>query len=413
MPVDWTASLARRACALRPSAIREVSRYAQEPGYISFASGSPNPVLFPHDAVQQAMAQVMSDAALREQTLQYGASEGYLPLRQLIAERLGRQADNILITNGSQQGLEFLGTLLVEPGDRIIVTEPTYLGALQAFNLSEPNYVGVHVGADGLDMGALDRAFAGGAKFMYVMPDFGNPSGMTLPEAQRRCILSLSRQYGIPVVEDQAYEQLRLSGPVLPTLLSLDPESVIYAGTFSKSLAPGLRVGWLAAPAEVIVKLVSIKQASDLHVGVLNQVLVHAVLRILPEHHADTLRAGYRAQRDTMLDSLTRHMPPGTRWNRPDGGMFVWLTLPGSLDAREVLRTAMQVEKVLFVPGAPFFTDGSGTDTVRLSFSLLSSDRIEAGIERLGCAIRRCLLEAVSGQTATLSSSVGLSHRAK
>jgi len=392
MPVDWTASLARRVRALKPSAIREVSRYAQEPGYISFASGSPNPLLFPQEAVQQALTRIMAVAALREQALQYGASDGYAPLRQWIADHLGQPSGTILITNGSQQGLELLGTLLIEPGDRVIVTEPTYLGALQAFNLSEPSYVGVHAGADGLDQEALERAFAGGAKFMYVMPDFGNPSGVTLPEAQRHRIISLSRQYGIPIVEDQAYEQLRLSGPVQPTLLSLAPDCVICAGTFSKSLAPGLRVGWLAAPAEVIATLVLVKQASDLHVSVLNQMLVHEVLRTLPKHHADALRDSYRAQRDAMLDSLERHMPPGTRWNRPDGGMFVWLTLPNGLDAHEVLRSAMQ-EKVLFVPGAPFFTDGSGTGTVRLSFSLVPPDRIEAGIERLGHAVRRCFHE--------------------
>lgn len=243
MPLDWQASLARRARALKPSAIREVSRYAREPGVISFASGSPNPVLFPHDAVQQVMARIMADSALREQALQYGASDGYSPLRQLIATRLGCAAERVLVTNGSQQALEFLGTLLIDPGDRIIVTEPTYLGALQAFSLSEPEYVGVRCDGDGLDLAALERAFVRGAKFMYVMPDFGNPSGVTLSEAERRRILELSRQHGVAVVEDQAYDQLRLSGEAQPTLLSLDPEGVIHAGTFSKSLAPGLRVG--------------------------------------------------------------------------------------------------------------------------------------------------------------------------
>jgi DNA-binding transcriptional MocR family regulator len=390
-PVDWQGSLAWRARALKPSAIRAVSRYAQEPGVISFASGSPNPAFFPQDAIQQAMARIMSNQVLREQALQYGASEGYAPLRRLIAERLGRGADEILITNGSQQGLSFLGMLLIDPGNRIIVTEPTYLGALQAFSLSEPRYVGVPAEGDGLDMGALERAFAGGAKFMYVMPDFGNPSGMTLPLPQRRRILVLAREHGIPVVEDQAYDQLRLSGESLPTLLSLDPEVVIHAGTFSKSLAPGLRVGWLAARPEVIDKLVSIKQATDLHVGVLNQVLVHEVVTTLPAGHGDALRAGYRMQRDAMMDSLARHMPPGTHWNHPEGGMFIWLTLPGKLDAQMLLEDTVRKEKVLFVPGAPFFTGGSGANMIRLSFSLVMPDVIDAGIERLGRAIRRHL----------------------
>lgn len=391
MTLSWQAKLAQRARALKPSAIREVSQYAREPGVISFASGSPNPAFFPQEAVQQALAALIADPTLRETALQYGPSEGYPPLRQLIAGRMGCAPECILITNGSQQGLSLIASLLIEPGDRVIVTEPTYLGALQAFSLGEPAYEGVPIDGDRLDTAALERAFACGAKFMYVMPDFGNPTGMVLPEAQRRRILALAREHGVPVVEDQAYDQLRLSGSALPTLFSIDPGCVIHAGTFSKSLAPGLRVGWLAAAPEVIGTLVLLKQASDLHVAMLNQMLVHRVVSTQPAAQRDALRTGYRLQRDAMLAGLERHMPPGATWTRPEGGMFVWLTLPGGLDAQTLLRAAMLEEKVLFVPGAPFFTDGSGRDTVRLSFSLAPPDQIGAGIERLGRAIRRCL----------------------
>lgn len=391
MTLSWQAKLAKRARALKPSAIREVSRYAAEPGVISFASGSPNPAFFPHEAVQRALAALVADPALRGTALQYGPSEGYSPLRQLIADSMGCAPECILITNGSQQGLSLVGSLLIEPGDQVIVTEPTYLGALQAFSLGEPAYAGVPIDGGGLDTAALDRAFACGAKFMYVMPDFGNPTGMVLPEVQRRRILALAREHSVPVVEDQAYDQLRLSGSALPTLFSMDPGCVIYAGTFSKSLAPGLRVGWLAAAPEVIETLVLLKQASDLHVAMLNQMLVHQVVSAQPAAQRDVLKTGYRLQRDAMLAGLERHMPPGTIWTRPEGGMFVWLTLPDGLDAQVLLRAAMQDEKVLFVPGAPFFTNGSGRETMRLSFSLALPDQIEAGIERLGRAIRRCL----------------------
>ncbi len=389
--IDWQTKLARRARRLKPSAIRAVSQFANEPGVISFASGSPNPDFFPQASVRDAVTEIMSDPARREVALQYGPSEGYPPLRALIAERMGCGPECVLVTNGSQQGLSLIAALLLEPGDRVIITEPTYLGALQAFSLGEPEYVSVSMRGDGLDLAALERAFASGAKFMYVMPDFGNPTGMVLPVEQRRLILDLARRHGVPVVEDQAYAQLRFSGERRPTLFEWDRACVIYAGTFSKSLAPGLRVGWLAAPPELMTKLVSLKQASDLHVANLTQTLVYEVVRAAPPEQAEALRAGYRAQRDAMLTALDRHMPPGATWTRPEGGMFIWLTLPDGLDAQVLLRAAMAREKVLFVPGAPFFTDGSGLDTVRLSFSLVPPDQIETGIERLGRAVRRCL----------------------
>ncbi len=378
---------------------------------ISFAGGSPNPALFPYDAVARAMADVMADLSLRTQALQYGASEGYGPLRTFIVQYLAGRGgaiglENVLITSGSQQALALVGALYLNPGDRVVVTNPTYLGALQAFSLSEPNYVGVPVDANGIDLGALEQAFAGGAKFFYVMPDFGNPSGLTLPLHQRHKILELARVYQVPVIEDQAYDQLRLSGEPLPSLLALSrppindtaEPGIIYAGTFSKSLAPGLRVGWIVAPRAVVTKLVSIKQAFDLHTPTLNQILVHRVVGSLLASHGETLRASYRAQRDAMLRALTQYMPGGTRWNEPEGGMFVWLTLPDGLNAAELQLRAAQEERVLFVPGAPFFTDGSGADTARLSFSLSTPEDIDRGVQRLARATGRALagLESTS-----------------
>jgi DNA-binding transcriptional MocR family regulator len=403
---DWSSRLAKRGHRLKPSAIRQTAKYAADPAFISFASGSPNPGLFPYEAMAQVTAEIMADPQRRAQALQYAGSEGYLPLRELIVEHLqdagARTAvDNIVITNGSQQALEFVAKLLIDPGDRIIVTNPTYLGALQAFDLFEPVYAGVGLDQSGIDLAALEREFRAGAKFMYLMPDFGNPSGVTLPLEQRQAILELSRRHGVPILEDQAYEQLRFTDERLPSMLALDAErgddgTVIYAGTFSKTLVPGLRVGWLVAPRPAAEKLIFLKQASDLQAGSLNQMVVHGVARAIFGEQVPMLRAAYSGRRDALLGALRRHMPQSVTWNEPEGGMFVWLTLPPPLDATQVQARAVE-EKVVFVPGAPFFADGSGTATLRLSFSSVAEDAMGEGVERLARAIRASLSAACEG----------------
>lgn len=397
---DWSSRWAERGGRLKPSAIRQTAKFAAEPGVISFASGSPNPALFPYDAIARVTAEIMADPARRGPALQYGGSEGYLPLRELIVDHLGRTGarvavENVVITNGSQQALEFVAKLLIDPGDRIVVTNPTYLGAFQAFNLFEPVYAGVPIDASGIDLPALEQEFRRGAKLMYLMPDFGNPSGVTLPLEQRTAILELSHRYGVPILEDQAYEQLRFTDERLPSMLALDAErgpegTVIYAGTFSKTLVPGLRVGWLVAPRPVAEKLVFVKQASDLQTGSLNQMIVHGVAQAIFDQHVPVLRESYRRSRDAVLRALRRHMPQSVTWNEPEGGMFIWLTLPPPLDATEVQGRAVG-EKVAFVPGAPFFADGSGKETLRLSFSGIAEEAVGEGIERLSRAIRASL----------------------
>jgi 2-aminoadipate transaminase len=318
--------------ARRPTeAVRDPSdgEVRAEPGVISFASGSPNPALFPYDTIARVTAEIMADPARRGPALQYGGSEGYLPLRELIVDHLGRTGarvavENVVITNGSQQALEFVAKLLIDPGDRIVVTNPTYLGAFQAFNLFEPVYAGVPIDQSGVDLAALEQEFRRGAKLMYLMPDFGNPSGVTLPLEQRTAILDLSRRYGVPILEDQAYEQLRFTDERLPSMLALDAErgadgTVIYAGTFSKTLVPGLRVGWLVAPRPVAEKLVFVKQASDLQTGSLNQMIVHGVAQAIFDQHVPVLRESYRRSRDAVLRALRRHMPQSVTWNEPEG----------------------------------------------------------------------------------------------
>jgi DNA-binding transcriptional MocR family regulator len=411
MTVSWTDAFATRIHEIKPSAIRAMARHLGKPGVISFASGSPNAELFPFDAIAAATQEILGNPTQARQALQYGPSEGYPPLREFIAEVLSRDggpvaASEVIVTSGSQQALEFIGKTFIDDGDRVIVSSPTYSGALQAFGLFRPAYVSVPLTAEGLDLARLETEFRQGAKFFYIMPDHGNPTGTTIPLAQRREIVRLARQYKVPLIEDQAYDQLQLSGERQRTLLSLDRSEsggdpvVIYLGTFSKSLTPGLRVGWIVAPEAVIAKLVSVKQASDLNSGMLNQMIVNAVARRILDAHVPILRDGYRARRDRMLAALTRHMPKGLSWTEPQGGMFVWLTLPTSMDADDLQRVAFEKAKIIFVPGASFHADGTGKNTLRLSYSMTSEAEIDGGIARLAGVIAEMIGEgrAVSVQ---------------
>ncbi|MCX7561358.1 PLP-dependent aminotransferase family protein [Sulfitobacter sp. F26204] len=391
--------LSDRANALKPSAIRAMAKQAGMPGVVSFAAGAPSASQFPFEALRGATDAILSDPLRRAEALQYGASEGYLPLREFVADQLGSpewpiSPDDVLITSGSQQALEFVGKTFINEGDRVIACSPTYVGALQAFGLFEPEFVAIPLNDSGLDLAALEAELKAGAKFFYVMPDHGNPNGTMLTLAQRKAILSLARQYEIPIIEDQAYDQLQLSGERLPTLLELDRASdaaapiVSYLGTFSKSLTPGLRVGWIITAQPIIAKLVSIKQASDLNSGMLNQMIVNDVARDIMVSHGTKLRAFYKGQRDAMLNALKAHMPDTVSWTKPKGGMFVWLTLPAGMDAGALLQTAFEQERVIFVPGASFHSDGSGVNTLRLSYSLPSTQQIADGIAGLARVIR-------------------------
>ncbi len=404
MTVSWADAFARRIHEIKPSAIRAMAGHVGKPGVISFASGSPNAELFPFDAIASATQDILGDPALARQALQYGPSEGYPPLRQFIAELLTRNgaavsSNEVIVTSGSQQALEFIGKTFIDDGDRVIVSSPTYSGALQAFGLFCPSYVSIPLAGQGLDLVRLENEFRQGAKFFYVMPDHGNPTGTTIPLSQRQAIVRLARQYRVPIVEDQAYDQLQLSGEQQQTLISCDrsaPEGapvVIYLGTFSKSLTPGLRVGWIVAPEAVVSKLVSVKQASDLNSGMLNQMIVNVVARKVLDTHVPVLREGYRARRDSMLAALARHMPKGLSWTEPEGGLFVWLTLPPSMDADELQRVAFEKAKIIFVPGASFHADGTGKNTLRLSYSIASEAEIDDGIARLAGVIAQMIDE--------------------
>ena len=346
---DFEACFASRAERMQASEIRELLKLLAEPDIISFAGGIPDPDLFPGDKLAEAFAAVTGDADAREQAFQYSPSEGYAPLREWIAGYMGGlgvacAADNILITNGSQQALDFLGRLFLSPGDTALVTAPTYLGALQAFSAYEPHY-------DALDLqpeantpaGYRERAEArgGAVKYAYAVPDFSNPTGVTMTLAERRVLMDIAGELDIPVIEDGAYTALRYDGEPVPSLLamdvaeagSIDQARTIFCGTFSKTMVPGLRVGWVCAARPLIEKLVLIKQASDLHSASLNQVVMHRVAKEIFDDQLARIRKAYRMRRDAMLAALEAHMPAGVTWHRPEGGMFLWVTLPEWMSA--------------------------------------------------------------------------------
>jgi DNA-binding transcriptional MocR family regulator len=331
--------------------------------------------------------------------LQYSVSEGYLPLRQWIVQHMARlgvacDEDNIVITNGSQQGLEFLGRLLLSPGDTALVTAPTYLGALQAFSAYEPRYDELrpdHGNRTPSSYADAARAAGGSAKFAYVVPDFANPTGETMPKAARERLLDLAAELDIPIIEDSAYAALRFEGRDEPALQALDVERsggidksrTIYCGTFSKTMSPGLRVGWIVAAKPLVRRLVLVKQASDLNSSTVNQMVMHRLVEGVYERQVKAARAHYRRRRDAMLAALQTHMPKGASWTHPQGGLFVWLRLPECCDGAALLDRAVREANVAFVPGAAFFFDGRGRNALRLSFSLPSEEQIGEGIRRL------------------------------
>jgi DNA-binding transcriptional MocR family regulator len=390
---------------MRGSEIRELLKLLDRPDIISFAGGIPDPALFPDQAVRRAYAAILDDPRRAQVALQYSVSEGFGPLRHWIAghmRRLGAPCDedNIVITSGSQQALDFLARLLLSPGDTALVTWPTYLGALQAFSAYEPRYDRLALDKTNVTAPVYAEAAAlavpgGRVKFAYVVPDFANPTGETMRRPARERLLALAAELDAPVIEDSAYAALRYDGAAEPPLIALDAARAghvdgartIYCGTFSKTLTPGLRVGFICAGRAIIRRLVLIKQASDLNNALINQLVIAELAESGYDAQVATACRCYRARRDRMLAALARHMPPGVGWTRPDGGFFVWLTLPAHMDGARLLTRSIEEAKVAFVPGQAFHPDGSGANTIRLSFSLAAEDEIDAGIARLAALI--------------------------
>jgi 2-aminoadipate transaminase len=378
--------LARRTARMRPSAIREILKLTQRSDVLSLAGGLPASELFPVAEVAEAAAKVMAENGVR--SLQYGPSDGLPELRGWIAGATpGAEAERVVVTSGSQQGLDLLGKLLLDPDDAVAVAAPSYMGALRAFDPYEPRYLTVASDAGGMRPEALEEALAQGPSFVYVIPDFDNPTGSRMPLARREALLEAADRHGVLVIEDAPYRELRFAEEELPTLFELAPDRVVHVGTLSKTLAPGLRVAWVIAPPELAVLLERAKQAADLHSSTFTQsVAIELLQRGALRARLPRLRAFYRGQRDALADALEAELGGVLRFERPPGGMFLWASLPEGVDAGALLVTAVE-HGVAFVPGAPFYAGEAPANTLRLSYSLPTHEELAEGARRLAGAL--------------------------
>jgi len=405
MKTHWEARFAHRTKKIMSSVIREILKFTQQPDIISFAGGLPAPDVFPIEEFTIASSKVLNEQG--PLALQYSTTEGYNPLRDWIVANMAKQGlnierENVIFTNGSQQGLDLLGKIFLNRGDKIIVEAPTYLGALQAWNSYGVEYVQVETDENGIIPEEFEKALRFGIKLAYILPSFQNPTGKTIPQDRRQKILEIADKHGIPIIEDDPYGQLRYEGKHIPSILCMDDKfrnpggdvyngNVIYLSTFSKLLAPGIRLAWTIGPKEVIQKLVYAKQGTDLHTSTLIQMVAYETAKDgFLEKHIEMIKETYSERRQVMLDSLEEHFPAGTSWTKPEGGLFLWVTLPEQINAEELLQVAIE-KKVAFVPGSPFYPNGGGKNTLRLNFSFSNPDEIKEGVKRLAEAIKASL----------------------
>jgi 2-aminoadipate transaminase len=383
-PLQWQFS--QRAEQLQSSAIREILKITMRPEIISFAGGLPSPLTFPVERMREAYDAVLSRTG--KVALQYGPSDGYAPLREWIADSLSTSdcrivPEQVLMLSGSQQGLDLLGKVLIDEGSKVLVETPSYLGALQAFSVYRPEFVSVATDEDGLVPEALD-AVGQGARLLYSLPNFQNPTGRSMTLARRVALVEACARLRVPLIEDDPYGALSYNGEPLPKLLNMNPAGVVYMGSFSKVLTPGIRLGYAVAPVPLARKMEQAKQATDLHTAQLTQMVVHEVIKdgFLSEH-IPTIRKLYAAQCQSMLDALQEFFPAGASWTRPQGGMFIWVTLPAHINSMELLEAAV-AQNVAFVPGAPFYANTPASNTLRLSFVTVPPEQIRIGVEKLG-----------------------------
>ena len=405
-PQDLTTAtpwqLAERAHAMNPSAIREILKVTERPGILNFAGGLPSPETFPIEAMRAACASVLAEGSVvAKPSLQYASSEGLPELRQWVSAELGKQGatvspDQVLITTGSQQGLDLIAKVLIDKDSRLLVESPTYLGALQAFTPMQPAVERIDSDSGGVCPSALREALQKGERprFIYLLPNFQNPTGRTMDEARREAVIAVCREHGLPVVEDNPYGELWFDAPPPKPLLARWPEGVVYLGSFSKILAPGLRLGYIVAPPALYPKLLQAKQAADLHTPGFNQRVVAEVIKDgFLDQHVPTIRARYHAQRDAMLAALARELgPTGAEWTQPVGGMFVWVRLPERLNAQALLPKAVDAG-MAFVPGAPFYAGEPDARALRLSFVTSTPEQIDKGMAALGRVVQQAMCE--------------------
>lgn len=391
--IDWTFS--QRAQQLQGSVIREILKVTMRPEVISFAGGLPSPETFPVERMKAAFDTVLSRNG--KVALQYGPTDGYAPLREFLAHSLSNadatiSPEQIMMVSGSQQALDLVGKVLIDEGSKVLVETPSYLGALQAFSVYQPEFVSVDMDDSGLVPASVAQKGAG-ARLLYALPNFQNPTGRTLSIERRFELVQTCARMGIPLIEDNPYGDLCYSGEPLPKMLNMNPDGVIYMGSFSKVLTPGIRLGYVVAPKPLVRKLEQAKQAADLHTATLTQMVVYEVIKdgFLAEH-IPTIRQFYAKQCQVMLDALSRYFPPSVTWTTPLGGMFIWVTLPSYIDSKELLDAAV-AQNIAFVPGAPFYANDPAQNTMRLSFVTVSPERINQGIEKLGQLIKSRLRE--------------------
>ncbi|MDY7579732.1 PLP-dependent aminotransferase family protein [Herbaspirillum sp. RTI4] len=387
-PMTW--QFAQRTSRLQSSAIREILKITMRPEITSFAGGLPSPETFPVEQMQKAFDAVLSRQG--KVALQYGPTDGYAPLRAWIADSLSTDGakilpEQVLMLSGSQQGLDLLGKVLIDPGSKVLVETPSYLGALQAFSLYEPEFVSLPSDDQGLHAESIDTLGAGG-RLLYALPNFQNPTGRTMTLDRRVALVEACARHSIPLIEDNPYGALSYVGKTLPSMLSMNPGGVVYMGSFSKVLTPGIRLGYVVAPLPLIQRLEQAKQAADLHTAQLTQMVVYEVIKDgFLDTHIPTIRTLYAGQCQAMMDALTEFFPAGVTWTKPEGGMFTWVTLPAHINSTQLLAEAVE-QLVAFVPGAPFYANSPQTNTLRLSFVTVPPEKIRAGIERLGKLIK-------------------------
>ena len=390
-PIQWQFS--ERAQQLQSSFIREILKITQRPEIISFAGGLPSPATFPVEVMKSAYDKVLSQNG--KVALQYGPTDGYGPLREWIANSLSTEGsrilpEQILMTSGSQQALDLLGKVLIDEGSRVLVETPSYLGALQAFSVYRPEFKSVDTDEHGLVPASID-AVAKGARLLYSLPNFQNPTGRSLSVERRQELVETCARLGLPLIEDDPYGALSYKGAPMPKMVAMNPDGVIYMGSFSKVLTPGIRLGYVCAPLPLVRRLELAKQAADLHTAQLTQMVVHEVVKDgFLDQHIPTIRKLYGDQCQVMLDAMAEHFPAGVTWTKPEGGMFIWVTLPKHIDAMKLLDQSLAA-RVAFVPGAPFYANEPETNTLRLSFVTASQEQIATGIAALAAAIRESL----------------------
>lgn len=402
METPWAARFAQRTQNIGSSAIREILKITQLPDVISFAGGLPSPDVFPIEQFSEACEKVLKESG--DKALQYGTTEGYAPLREMICRHSSRYGieinpDNVLITSGSQQALDLIGKIFINPGDKILVEAPTYLGAIQAWRAYGAEFVQVETDDDGIIPESLEEGLRTGPKFMYLLPNFQNPTGRTLTLERRKRIIEIADENGVPIIEDDPYGQLRYEGDHIPPVVVLDDNmrgnnhgsyrgNVIYLSTFSKTLAPGIRLAWVIAPPEARLKLVQAKQGTDLHTATFNQIVAFEVAQHgFLDEHIKVIREVYSKRRNLMIEMIEEYFPTEAQFTRPLGGLFLWATLPEAINTEELLATAVE-NKVAYVPGSPFYPNEGGLNTMRLNFSNASEDGIHKGMERLGKVLK-------------------------